>query len=340
MPSREPGAAPASSPCSPDTTHDGERAELQRQGAKAAARGEPRESNPMLESINRPQSTGESHAAWGSRRDAWEQGRAAQEYAPVPTDRPAGAQEAFGGAADETRFGVTRVLTFAGSKGLTAASGFFFERDGRLFLVTSRHVLFDAPSGHAPDRIEIEVHTDGKDLTRFTTLSILLHRDEVSVWRQARDSGGEIDVATLELDVGAMPAQSVVHAFGPQHLELEFDQFEVGDQLAIPGFPLGFFDTVHHLPVVRQASIASHFGVRFQGMGFFLTDGRMHRGSSGSPVLARRGGGTGGASRWRLLGVHSSRMDMATRDEHQDESLGLNCAWYADILRTLTADDA
>jgi hypothetical protein len=44
---------------------------------------------------------------------------------------------------------------------------------------------------------------------------------------------------------------------------------------------------VHHLPVVRQASIASAYGTRFQGLGFFLTDARMHRGSSGSPVLKR-----------------------------------------------------
>jgi len=39
---------------------------------------------------------------------------------------------------------------------------------------------------------------------------------------------------------------------------------------------------------------------------------------------------------WRLLGVHSSRMDMGNRDLVLDESLGLNCAWYADILLTLT----
>jgi hypothetical protein len=39
---------------------------------------------------------------------------------------------------------------------------------------------------------------------------------------------------------------------------------------------------------------------------------------------------------WKLLGVHSARMDMKTRDLEQDESLGLNCAWYADILMTLT----
>jgi hypothetical protein len=36
--------------------------------------------------------------------------------------------------------------------------------------------------------------------------------------------------------------------------------------------------------------------------------------------------------------VHSARMDMGTRDLVLDESLGLNCAWYADILLTLTAD--
>lgn len=36
--------------------------------------------------------------------------------------------------------------------------------------------------------------------------------------------------------------------------------------------------------------------------------------------------------------VHSARMDLATRDREQDESLGLNMAWYADILLTLTAE--
>jgi hypothetical protein len=45
---------------------------------------------------------------------------------------------------------------------------------------------------------------------------------------------------------------------------------------------------------------------------------------------------------WKLLGVHSSRMDMGNRDPQADESLGLNCAWYADVLMALTqpADDA
>jgi hypothetical protein len=39
---------------------------------------------------------------------------------------------------------------------------------------------------------------------------------------------------------------------------------------------------------------------------------------------------------WKLPGVHSARMDMGGRDQELDETLGLNCSWYADILLTLT----
>ena len=293
----------------------------------------------MFDSMNQPEATGESNHVWSSRRDAWERGHTSQRFPMVSATRPAGGTAANDRAEDEALFGVTRVLTFAGAQGLTSASGFFFERDGKLFLVTSRHVLFDAPSGHLPDRIEIDVHTDPRDLTQRATLSILLHRNGLTVWHQARDSGGEVDVAVLELDRSSMPAGGVVRAFGPQHLAAGFDLFDVGDRLAIPGFPLGFFDTVHHLPVVRQASVASYYGIRFQGQGFFLTDARMHRGSSGSPVLARVDALSADQPHWCLLGVHSSRMDMATRDAALDESLGLNCAWYADVLIALTAGD-
>jgi hypothetical protein len=38
---------------------------------------------------------------------------------------------------------------------------------------------------------------------------------------------------------------------------------------------------------------------------------------------------------WTLLGVHSARFDAGTRDRELEEALGLNCAWYADILLTL-----
>jgi hypothetical protein len=233
----------------------------------------------------------------------------------------------------------TRVSTFRGRQALTAATGFFFARAERLYVVTSRHVLHDAPTGHFPDRVELVLHMDPRDLTRSIVFSVPLYRDERAVWRQATDSGGEVDVAVVELERGRLPEGVVLQAFEPQHLQGDLQEIEVGESLLVVGFPLGFFDTRHYLPVVRHAIIASSFGVRFQGEGYFVTDARMHRGSSGGPLVMRCPG-AGTALPWRLLGVHSARMDMGTRDQAQDENLGLNCAWYADILMTLTEQDA
>jgi S1-C subfamily serine protease len=233
-----------------------------------------------------------------------------------------------------------QVSTFDGTRLLTRASGFFFARDERLFLVTSRHVVMDKPSKHFPDRIEIELHTNADNLTQSTGLSVLLYQDGKSIWHQGKDPSGEIDVAVIEIDRAALPKTVELRAFTPEHLQASLDDIEVGSALLIVGFPLGFHDTLHHLPVVRHAVIASSFGLRFQGQGYFLTDARTHRGTSGAPVVMRasKPDRPEGDLPWKLLGVHSARMDMNTRDLQEDESLGLNCAWYADILMTLTEE--
>lgn len=231
-----------------------------------------------------------------------------------------------------------RVLTFRQDVQLTNASGFFFERDGRLFLVTSRHVLFDEPSQHFPDRIAIKVHTDIDNMSASTEFSVLLYRDGESVWRQGSDTAGDIDVAVVELERSALPESMAYSAFNPSHLQTGPDQVEVGTSLLVVGFPLGFHDTLHHLPVARHAMLASSFSFRFMGMGYFLTDGRTHRGTSGAPVVTRRREADSKTDSlpWILLGVHSARLDVGTRDLVVDEALGLNCAWFADVLLTLT----
>lgn len=231
-----------------------------------------------------------------------------------------------------------RVSTFHGKQPLTNASGFFFERDDRLYLVTSRHVVIDEATQHFPDRLEIELHLDASNLTRSTGFSMLLYNEGAAVWRQGKDSGGEIDVAVIELDRAALPDESVIRAFSPAHLPTSFDEVHPGESLLVVGFPLGFHDALHHLPVLRHAIIASPYGIRFQGSGYFLTDARTHRGTSGAAVVMRDSSpeAQSAALPWKLMGVHSARMDMGDRDLVLDESLGLNCAWYADILLTLT----
>lgn len=241
--------------------------------------------------------------------------------------------------ADSLLLAVTRVSTFAGLQALTAASGFFFERDDRLFLITARHVLADVLSDHHPDRIELALHTDAVNLKQFMMLPVPLYRDGRSLWRQATDSGGEIDVAALELDRSSLPPLAQLQAFTLRNLQRELDEVRIGSPALVVGFPLGFYDTIHHLPVARQAAVASAFGVRFQEAGYFLTDARVHRGASGAPVVMFDPQ-SGAELPWKLLGIHSASLDMRTREQGVDETLGLNRAWYADILKTLTQPDS
>jgi trypsin-like peptidase len=235
---------------------------------------------------------------------------------------------------------VTRVSTLLGEQQLTNATGFFFERDGRLFLVTNRHVVLDEASDHRPDRLEIELHVDPENVAVTTGFAIPLYRGTQPVWREGIDPAGTVDVVALQLERAALPEKLLLQPFTPNHLIEQLDEIEVGTRVLIVGFPLGFHDTWHHLPVVRQAVIASAFGLRFQGQGYFLTDARMHRGTSGAPVVARmttQRSGRGDLP-WMLLGVHAARMDVTNRDIEQDERLNLNCTWYADIIMTLTED--
>lgn len=127
-----------------------------------------------------------------------------------------------------------RVLTFDGQRPLTNASGFFFERDRQLFLVTSRHVLWDEPSKHYPDRIEIELHVDSKNMAKSTGFSMPLYQHGKSVWRQGRDEAGDIDIALIQIDRGALPAEIAYRAFTPQHLAGS-KPVEVGTSLLVVG---------------------------------------------------------------------------------------------------------
>src|SRR5882672_10820367 len=98
---------------------------------------------------------------------------------------------------------VTRVTTVLNEKEKTNATGFFFERDERLYLVTARHVLKDEASDHHPDSLLIELHVDPDNAVLVTRIMIPLFRNGQPVWREGADWAGEVDVAVVELDRAA-----------------------------------------------------------------------------------------------------------------------------------------
>lgn len=222
-----------------------------------------------------------------------------------------------------------RIAAGEGTHASDDATGFFFARDDRIHLVTSRHVLVDPAGGHRRERIEIELHTDDADVRSTVIVPIELYRHGSPRWIESSD------VAALEIGREVLPPAVLRHAFTPANLEIAALRPQAGTTVHIVGFPHGFHDTVHRLPVVRQASIASAFGLPFQGRACCLVEGRALRGMSGAPVVMPMPAGRRELP-WALLGVHSTRIDPAGREPADDPSLGLSPAWYGGVLMALT----
>lgn len=144
-----------------------------------------------------------------------------------------------------------RVLTFFGQQPLTNASGFFFERCQRLFLVTSRHVMIDEPSKNFPDRIEIELHVDSINFCNSIRFSIPLYR--MAKASGVRASTWQVELTWLSSSLigrrcrrkrsTAFAADRRVPAWISRHAASYAGRSPSGDRIVVrPAFPRpGFF---------------------------------------------------------------------------------------------------
>jgi S1-C subfamily serine protease len=231
---------------------------------------------------------------------------------------------------------VRKVRTITDGEPKTNATGFFYLQDNYLYLITNRHVVVNEPTDHRPEALQIKLHTNAMDLRETQDLTIPLYVDDVPQWREHPGLGDKVDVVAVPINDPLVLSNHFVGAFTPEDIRGQNKPLPMGQEVLIVGFPLGFHDTVHHLPIVRSATIATSFSHPFKGEPYFLTDARMHRGTSGSPVIAKlmRHSDVLGEREpaWFLLGVHSSALDVSDRDPEQDERLGLNVAWYASLI--------
>jgi S1-C subfamily serine protease len=143
-----------------------------------------------------------------------------------------------------------------------------------------------------------------------------------------------LDATTLDQPNLARFRASSITCFGADIINREIVN-PFGD-LAIIGYPLGFYDEANNLPVHRRASSASSYGVEFNGKPYFLVDANLHPGTSGSPVvnthhtLFRRGGC---GESYSLFGMHSAQFAVG------GNPLGLNIVWYANLLPEIARQD-
>lgn len=221
-----------------------------------------------------------------------------------------------------------------------SASSFFFEHKTALYLITNRHVVLDPNQLHLIDALDLRIHTNPNDLSQNTVVRVpLLDPSGKKLWIESANHP-EADVVAIPL-AGAVDRQAhFVVPFTFESLLPDDLHIGIGHQVMVMGYPRGFYDDTHNLPIVRDAAVSSPFGVPFKGMPCFVIDAHLHPGTSGSPVqtkpqlswLDRFGSVRTGSFPPYLLGIQSGRWLFPVA---KDEPSGLNVVWYASLLRDI-----
>jgi len=144
-----------------------------------------------------------------------------------------------------------------------------------------------------------------------------------------------VDVVVIDI-TGLMQQTDVASYFSQNNFLPNNVTTMLMDNCAIIGYPLGFHDNVHNLPITRLGAIASAYGSHFRGEPLFLVDARLHSGTSGSPVILPSssmrqiaGGIALGRSPHYLLGINSGEYHVG------GNSLGLNAVWYSSLIQDI-----
>lgn len=228
----------------------------------------------------------------------------------------------------------THLTAYSNNDSLAEATGFFFKHNDVKYLVTNRHVIVDESDGYYPNRIEMYLHTSRTDAKLNRGVSVDLYSENAPSWfEHPRYDENICDVVLLPLQEELI-ARCIINFMTTDNIPPAHYRFPAFCQVAVVGYPLGFYDQVNNLPIYRNAMVASPYPHDFEDKPALLIDAVLHEGTSGAMVLNSpsnlivdtRNGATFHTDSAILFGIHSAEMIVG------GEPLGLNTVWHARLL--------
>jgi len=221
----------------------------------------------------------------------------------------------------------TPITCKEGRKVIGTGTGFFFRFNNITYLVSNRHIFINEKRNFFPDKLVIRLNLAGQDTTQSGEIRFDLYESNSDKQKWVELSK-DIDLAAIKIDdpVGFIYAALTEANIAPSNYQLG-----LGEQVLVIGYPRGFYDEIHNLPITRNATVASAYGIPFKKQPFFLIDSKLHPGTSGSPVITvpkhiinNPGGGfrITPEMNWRFLGVNSGEFG----------DLQLNAVWYSELI--------
>ena len=216
---------------------------------------------------------------------------------------------------------------------LGIGTGFFYQEGEIIYLITNRHVVFDEEKKCYPNVLEIILHTNRTNIRDVRVIHIPLYDSVLNpLWlEQSHLEDLFIDVVAIDLKNYLQEDRDVLFRWQWNDLGTRSQIRALETHIRVLGYPLGFHDDVHNVPIAKHATIASPYGVAFKDEAYYLIDGNLHPGMSGSPVIIPHS-----AIRMKdrsaihsLLGIYSGGWELNGID------LGLGRVWFPDLIHEI-----
>lgn len=171
----------------------------------------------------------------------------------------------------------------------STGTGFFFHfklTDDKVLVtvITNKHVVEDSIETIGIMQ-EADIAEDGAKSPKNHGFQILLP-PWGSMWTSHPSK--EVDLCLAPIDANKPKIKDSYFLTLNEELirsDTELSNLTAVEDVLMVGYPLGRFDSVHHLPIFRKGITASHPAIDYNGQSLGLTDISVFPGSSGSPIL-------------------------------------------------------